>query len=93
MGYVYIVSNYTRTVVYIGVTSNLSRRLYEHRNELIEGYSKRYHTHYLVYVEQYKHMIDAIKREKQLKKWRRAKKDALILSMNPTLRDLSADWM
>ncbi len=93
MGYVYIVANYTRSTVYVGVTSNLPRRLHEHRHELITGYSKRYHTHYLVYVEQYEHMIDAIKREKQLKGWKRDKKDALILAANPTLRDLSAAWM
>ncbi len=93
MGYVYIVSNYTRTVVYVGVTGNLPRRLYEHRNELIVGFSRRYHTRYLVHVEQYSNMLDAIRREKQLKKWGRDKKDALIRSFNPTLKDLSADWM
>ncbi len=92
-GYVYIVSNYTRSTVYVGVTSNLPRRLNEHRHESIKGYSKRYHTHYLVYVEVFDRMMDAIKREKQLKGWKRDKKDALILSVNPTLRDLSANWM
>ena len=67
MGYVYILSNIKRTVLYIGVTSNLSRRLYEHRNELFDGFSKRYHTHSLVYVETYANILDAIAREKQLK--------------------------
>ncbi len=93
MGYVYIVSNYTRTTVYVGVTNNLSRRLYEHRHELISGFSKKYHTRYLVYVEKYERIVDAIKREKQLKGLKRDKKDALIRAVNPTLKDLSTDWM
>ncbi len=90
--YVYILRNKTNTVLYIGVTVNIQRRIYEHKNELLEGFTKKYHVHYLVYYEMYQNIKDAIAREKQLKGWTRIKKVNLIESMNPMWRDLSEEW-
>ena len=92
MGYVYILSNRKRTVLYIGVTNNLQRRLYEHKNEIVDGFTKRYHIHRLVYYEECNHIDQAIAREKILKGWRRERKDALIASFNPEWNDLSEEW-
>ncbi len=64
MYYVYILTNKTNNVLYIGMTNNIKRRIYEHRSEMIDGFSKRYHTHKLVYFEEYEHPIEAISREK-----------------------------
>jgi putative endonuclease len=90
--YVYILTNSHNTVLYIGVTGNLPRRLYEHRNGLVEGFTKKYNVHKLVYYENTSDVYSAISREKQLKKWRREKKNQLIEMMNPQWRDLSKDW-
>ena len=87
--YVYILTNKTNSVMYIGMTSNLTRRLYEHKNGIVEGFSKKYKTHKLVYVEEYDNVNDCISREKQLKGWIRAKKNALVESINPCWNDLS----
>ena len=92
MSVVYILSNWDDSVLYIGVTSNLPKRLYEHRNGLVEGFTKKYDLHKLVYYEEASYMRSAIEREKQLKGWTRAKKNALIQSTNPPWRDLSSDW-
>ena len=83
MYYVYILTNKTKASLYIGVTNDLRRRLFEHRNALIEGFSKKYRTHNLVYFEEYSDVNDAIVREKQLKKWVREKKNKLIETKNP----------
>jgi putative endonuclease len=74
--------------LYIGVTSDLVRRVWEHRNDAVEGFSKRYRVHLLVHFEQFRSMIDAIEREKELKKWRRAWKIALVEQANPDWHDL-----
>ena len=92
MFYVYIISNNFRNVLYIGVTRNIERRLYEHKNKLIDGFSKKYNLNVLLFYETTEYALDAIAREKQLKKWNRDKKFALIKSVNPELRDLSEDW-
>ena len=92
MFYVYIISNNFRNVLYIGVTRNLERRLYEHKNKLLEGFSKKYNLNVLLFYETTEYALDAIAREKQLKKWNREKKFDLIKSLNPELRDLSEDW-
>ena len=92
MYYVYILSNWNDSVVYIGVTSSLPKRLYEHRNGLADGFTKKYNVHKLVYFEQTSDVHSAISREKQLKKWSRSKKNLLIEHQNPTWRDLSLDW-
>ena len=89
---VYILANKTNSTVYIGVTGDLMRRLQEHRNDLIEGFTKRYHVHKLVYYETFQDVQEAIAREKQLKGWRRARKNALIESVNPSGADLAGDW-
>ncbi|MFH1552510.1 MAG: GIY-YIG nuclease family protein [Candidatus Omnitrophota bacterium] len=85
--YVYIMSSYSR-VLYIGVTSDLVKRMYEHKNELIEGFTKKYKTKNLVYYEITNDVESAITREKQLKRWRREKKLRLIATMNPRWEDL-----
>jgi len=92
MYFVYILSNWNDSVLYIGVTGNLPRRLYEHRNHLVDGFSSKYNTDKLVYFEETNDVYSAISREKQLKGWTRAKKNHLITKMNPEWKDLSANW-
>ena len=88
MYYVYMLSNWDDSVLYIGVTSNLPKRLYEHRIGLMEGFTKKYNVHKLVYFEQTTDVRVAIEREKQIKSWSRAKKNALVETMNPDWKDL-----
>jgi putative endonuclease len=90
--YVYILTNKNNTVLYIGVTNDLIRRIYEHKSKLIEGFSSKYNVDKLVYFEQTNDIESAILREKQLKKWSRIKKDSLIESSNPLKQDLSLIW-
>ena len=85
--YVYILSSYRR-VLYIGVTSDLIKKVYEHKNNLIEGFSSKYRTKNLVYYEITSDVKSALSREKQLKNWRREKKEMLIAKMNPEWKDL-----
>ena len=92
MYFVYILANWDDSVLYIGVTSNLPRRLYEHRNGLADGFTKKYNVHKLVYYEDTNDVYSAISREKQLKKWSRSKKNALVCKMNPQWKDLSVYW-
>jgi putative endonuclease len=87
--YVYIMTNKSRTL-YTGVTNDLERRVYEHKNKLVEGFTKKYNITQLVYWEEYGDIREAIAREKQIKGWLRAKKIALIESINPDWKDLSA---
>ncbi|HSW93351.1 MAG TPA: GIY-YIG nuclease family protein [Gammaproteobacteria bacterium] len=89
--YVYILSNATRTL-YIGVTNNLERRMYEHKNKLIDGFTKKYNLTKLVYYETTESIIEGIYREKQLKGWLRSKKIELIGKDNPGWDDLSLLW-
>lgn len=91
-GYVYIMTNEKNTSFYIGVTNDIIRRVYEHKNDLIDGFTKRYRLHKLVYVEQTELLTDAIVREKQLKNWRRDWKINLIRKINPDFRDLYGDF-
>ena len=86
--YVYILSNHKRSVLYIGVTSNLMKRVFEHKQALVEGFTARYKVHDLLYYEIHKTVIEAIAREKQLKNWSRRKKNVIIAKSNPTLKDL-----
>ena len=92
MNYVYILSNWDDSVLYVGVTSNLPKRLYEHRSGFVEGFTKKYNIHKLVYYEEASYLRSALAREKQLKGWTRAKKNALIQRLNPEWKDLSANW-
>ena len=87
--FVYILANWNHSVLYIGVTNDLQRRVYEHRQELVEGFTKKYHVHKLVYYEHTGDVKAALAREKQLKGWRREKKEALVETMNPDWNDLS----
>ncbi|MBM3131288.1 MAG: GIY-YIG nuclease family protein [Chloroflexi bacterium] len=89
--YVYIMANRTR-MLYTGVTNNLERRVYEHKNRIIPGFTSRYNITRLVYQEVYTDIRDAIAREKQIKGWLRAKKIALIEAVNPKWNDLSEEW-
>ena len=89
MYYVYILTNYTNSVMYIGMTNDLTRRISEHKSGLIEGFTKKYHVHKLVYFESTEDVNNAIKREKHLKGWTRAKKNALVETVNPEWKDLS----
>ena len=86
--YVYILASNKNGTLYIGVTSNLVKRIYEHKNELAEGFTKKYSVHKLVYFEITESVESAIAREKQLKKWNRAWKIRLIEKTNPEWRDL-----
>ncbi|MFY0599701.1 MAG: GIY-YIG nuclease family protein [Cyclobacteriaceae bacterium] len=87
-GYVYIVSNKRRTVLYVGVTSNLYARIYEHKNGVGSEFTKKYNCVDVLFYEFYPSIEEAIHREKRLKKWNRAWKDELIKKFNPELRDL-----
>ena len=89
MYYVYIITNKINSVVYVGVTNNLERRLYEHKHKQIEGFSAKYNLYKLVYFETTNDIKAAIAREKQLKGWTRVKKNDLIATMNPNWEDLS----
>ena len=87
--WVYILANEYNTVLYVGVTNDLARRVHEHRSGLIEGFTQKYKVHKLVYCESGHDVKSAIAREKQLKHWSRSKKDQLISQMNPGWKDLS----
>ena len=89
--YVYMMTSY-RGVLYTGVTNDLMRRSYEHCKKLAEGFTEKYNATKLVYFESTADVRSAIEREKQIKRWRRNKKVALIESMNPRWEDLSAAW-
>lgn len=89
--YVYILTNLTNSVLYIGVTNNIERRLYEHKNGLVDGFTKKYHLHKLVHLEEANDVVAAIEREKQLKGWTRKRKEELINETNPEWKDLSSD--
>ena len=90
--YVYILTNVRRRVLYTGVTNDLKRRLFQHRQKLADGFTAKYNVHYLVYFESTSDPYSAITREKQLKGWRRSKKIALISNLNPDWDALSEDW-
>ena len=89
--YVYIMTNNSKTL-YTGVTNNLMRRVYEHKNKMIDGFTKKYNITKLVYYEETNDVQAAIAREKQIKGWLRKKKIDLIEIMNPEWKDLSAGW-
>ena len=87
-GYIYLMTNKLDTVIYAGVTADLHRRIYEHREGLVDGFTKKYRVKKLVYYEVADDIESAIVREKQIKNGSRKKKIALIKSMNPTFKDL-----
>jgi putative endonuclease len=85
---VYILASSERSTLYVGVTSDLVKRVWEHKNDLVEGFSKKYHVHTLVWFEQHGTMESAIAREKAIKEWKRAWKLELIETRNPSWNDL-----
>jgi len=89
--YVYLMTNWNHRVIYLGVTNDLTRRVYEHKNKLVKGFTEKYNINKLVYFEESGDVRSAIEREKEIKKWRRQKKDALVQSANPKWQDLSEE--
>jgi len=92
-GFIYILSNYTKTSLYVGVTNDLIRRVYEHKHKINKGHSAKYHIDRLVYYEVFEDIEDAIVREKQIKGGSRQKKIDLINSLNPDWKDLYDDLL
>ena len=90
---VYILASKRNGTLYVGFTSDLIKRVFEHKNDLVEGFTKKYGVHQLVYYEQTEDVKSAIQREKQLKKWNRSWKIELIEKMNPEWKDLYDEWM
>ena len=86
--FTYILTNKKNGTLYVGVTNNIVRRVWEHKSNVVEGFTKKYSIHLLVYYEQFESIEQAITREKQLKKWERYWKIKLINTKNPTWRDL-----
>ena len=90
--YVYILTNWNDKVMYVGVTNDLERRLYEHKNKLMKGFTAKYNLDKLVYYEVTNDVNTAIQREKEIKNWRRERKNTLVNEVNPTWQDLSDGW-
>jgi putative endonuclease len=87
--YIYILTNINNKVLYIGVTNNLQKRIWEHKNKVVKGFTEKYNLNKLVYYEQTENIESAINREKQLKNWHRKWKDDLIREFNPKWKDLA----
>ncbi len=90
--YVYVMQSASRRALYTGMTNNLRKRVWQHKNHSFEGFTDDYNAIHLVYWESFDSVHNAIAREKQLKGWRREKKRRLVEKMNPGWRDLAADW-
>lgn len=89
MYYVYILTNKSNTVLYTGVTNNIQRRMHEHKNKLIPGFTSKYNLSKLIYIETFNTALEAISAEKKIKGWVRLKKIKLIEQKNPSWQDLS----
>ena len=92
ISYVHMMGSASRRALYTGVTADLNKRVFEHKNNLIDGFTSKYKCHRLVYFETFNNVVDAIAREKEIKGWRREKKTKLVESLNPEWKDLAADW-
>ena len=90
--YVYLLTNWNNKVIYVGITNDLRRRLFEHKNKLIKGFTEKYNIYKLVYYETTTDVTSAIAREKEIKKWRREKKNRLVETINPDWKVLSTGW-
>jgi putative endonuclease len=90
--FVYLMTNFDLTVLYTGVTNSLERRVWQHKNAAFDGFTKKYKCDRLVHLEEYGEIDQAIAREKQIKGWTRAKKNALVNDKNPEWKDLAAEW-
>lgn len=89
--FVYIITNMDNSVMYVGVTNNLERRMYEHKNKLLDGFTKRYNVYKLVYFEMTTDITSAITREKQINGWKRCKKNQLVESVNRHWQELKRE--
>lgn len=87
--YVYLLTNWNHRVIYVGFTNDLKRRVHEHQEKLVKGFTEKYNVNKLVYFEETRDVIAAIAREKEIKKWRREKKNNLVFTINPQWKDLS----
>ena len=90
--YVYFLTNWNNNVMYVGMTNHLERRMYEHKKKLLKGFTQKYNINKLVYYEKTQNVQTAIMREKEIKKWRREKKDSLVNSEIPQWKDLSFEF-
>ena len=90
--YVYLLTNKNDKVMYVGVTNNLERRVHEHKTKMVPGFTEKYNVNKLVYFEETHDVLGAIAREKEIKKWRREKKNNLVVAVNPEWKDLSDGW-
>ena len=89
--YVYILTNWNNKVMYVGMTNNLRRRMYEHKNKIFEGFTKKYNVDKLVWYAAIEDVMEAIKREEEIKRWRREKKNRLVEMINSGWKDLSLE--
>ena len=90
--YVYLLTNWNNQVMYVGVTNDINRRVLEHKQKLVKGFTEKYNVDKLVYFEETDNVNLALAREKEIKKWRREKKDKLVVRINPEWKDLSEGW-
>ena len=90
--YVYLITNKHNTVLYAGVTNDIERRIYEHKHRIFDGFTKKYNLTKVVYYEYFDQIDQAINREKEIKGWKRKRKNALVESLNPEWKDLSEEW-
>lgn len=90
--FLYILSNSRHTIFYIGITNDIKRRVYEHKNKKLKGFTSKYNLSDLLYYEFSDDILEIIRREKQMKKWKRQFKLNLIKKVNPSLVDLAKDW-
>ncbi len=90
--HIYLITNKNNKVLYTGITNDPERRILQHKNKTIEGFTKKYNCTKLVYLEECNNVIDALNREKQIKGWTRDKKNDLVNSINPEWNDLAEDW-
>lgn len=90
--YLYLLASKKNGTLYIGVSNDLERRMFEHKNKLVEGFTSKYNIDKLMYFESFQYVNDAIRREKNMKKWKRQWKIDVIEKDNPNWKDLSADW-
>jgi len=90
--FVYLLTNWSNKVMYVGVTNDLERRVLEHKQKAVKGFTEKYNVTRLVYFEETTDIYEALAREKEIKKWRREKKNDLVISMNPGWEDLSREW-
>lgn len=90
--FVYLLTNHNNKVMYVGMTNDLNRRIYEHKTKQVSGFTEKYNLSKLVYFEETSDVRAAIAREKEIKKWRREKKNLLVVTANPEWKDLSEGW-